>query len=79
MRRPASVATVATDVRYRIVVDGRVSPRFAAALAGATIERQGKATTLLAKVETAAELDSLLGRLADLGLELVSLRQTDPA
>jgi hypothetical protein len=61
--------------RYRIVVEGRLSSRFANSLTGVELEPHPGVTALLAELETAVELDALLERLGDLGLEVVSLGQ----
>lgn len=58
---------------YRIVVEGRVSARFVAALAGVELETAGPRTSLLVRARDRAELYGVLDRLRDLGLDLVSL------
>jgi hypothetical protein len=78
MRAGARSATIAWLMRYLLVVDGRLSQRFAAGLEGVTAEARGATTALSAEVGSAAELDSLLARLGDLGLELTSLSQVEP-
>lgn len=60
---------------YRIVIDGRLTSRLANRLEGVELEPDDAGTALLAKVASAAELDRLLQRLGDLGLEVVSLDQ----
>ncbi len=62
-------------MRYRIVIDGRIGPRLANSLEHVELEPRGDETDLLADVETATELDALLARLADLGLEVNRLSQ----
>jgi hypothetical protein len=64
-------------VRYRIVVAGRLSARFAAGLPGLAIERAGPRTLLLATVRDRAELYGLLDRLRDLGVDLVAVEPAD--
>ena len=78
MRADARAATIAGHMRYLLMVDGSLSQRFAAGLEGVTAETLGGTTALSAEVGSAAELDSLLARLGDLGLELTSLSQVDP-
>ena len=78
MRVGARTATIARHMRYLLVVHGRLSQRFAAGLEGVTAETLGGSTALSAEVGSAAELDSLLARLGDLGLELTSLSQVEP-
>jgi hypothetical protein len=62
-------------VRYQIVVGGRLGPRFAASLEGVRMTSHGDDTALLADLDSTAELDALLSRLGDLGLDVVSLGQ----
>lgn len=64
--------------RYRIAIEGRITARLASGLDGVELADDAAAgTALLAEVEGAAELDRLLQRLGDLGIEVVSLGQ-DP-
>lgn len=58
---------------YRVVVDGRVDPRFAGAFAGMTMSHQATTTALEGPVRDQAELQGLLQRLAGLGVSLVSV------
>lgn len=63
---------------YRVVVDGRLTPRLAMGLAGVRVEPRADATELVAELSGARELDGLLQRIGDLGLVVVSLAQ-EPA
>jgi len=61
--------------RYRIVVRGRLSERFAASFAGMTLEPGSGETALVGDVRDQSQLYGLLDRLRDFGLELVSVEQ----
>jgi hypothetical protein len=60
---------------YRIIVRGRLTERFASAFDGMRLEPGHGETALVGEIEDQAELYGLLGRLRDLGLELVSVEQ----
>ena len=71
--------------RFRITVRGRLSERFAARFTG--LDREGggdRDTVLVGDFRDPTQLDALLGRIADCGLELVGVeeaaggRPTDP-
>ena len=62
-------------VLYRVVVTGDLSSRFEGILEGVTVESAGETTTLCAELGRAGDLDDLLERLGDLGIEVVSLTQ----
>jgi hypothetical protein len=59
--------------RYRIVVRGRLTPAFGSALGAATLEPLPGATALEGDFADQAELDGMLERLRNLGIELVSV------
>jgi hypothetical protein len=60
--------------RYRIVVRGTITPAFASAFEGVTVERLPGSTTALEGCFTdQAELYGLLERLRNLGIELMSI------
>ena len=61
--------------RYRIVIRGRLSPRFVAPFAGMALEHGPGQTALVGDVRDQTQLYGLLDRLRDLGLELVSVQQ----
>lgn len=65
--------------RYRIVVRGRLSERFAATFAGMTLEPGAGQTALVGDVRDQSQLYGLLDCLRDFGLELVSLEQETQA
>ena len=62
-------------IRYRILIDGRLTSRLARNLDAVELELCGSGMALLVDVADAAELDDLLQRLGDLGLTVVSLEQ----
>lgn len=61
--------------RYRIVIEGRLTSRLVDGLDGVELEAGESGSALLAEVASAAELDGLLQRLGDLGIDVVSLDQ----
>jgi hypothetical protein len=69
------IETSAAPQRYRIVVRGRLSERFAATFAGMTLEPGNGQTALVGDVRDQSQLYGLLDRLRDFGLELVSVEQ----
>jgi hypothetical protein len=65
---------------YEIVVLGELSQRFAAAFEGMTLVAADGRTTIAGPVVDQAQLHGLLGRIRDLGLDLVSVSSTlEPA
>ena len=65
--------------RYRIVVTGRLTPRFAAAFDGLVVEEDGPPgrTGLVGRFADQAALHGMLDRLWALGIELEELRALD--
>jgi hypothetical protein len=61
-------------IRYRILIDGRLTSRLASSIDAVELEPQGRRMVLVMEVD-AAELDALLQRLGDLGVTVVSLEQ----
>jgi hypothetical protein len=59
--------------RYRIVVAGELSRRFAPAFDGMTVQCGGGETAITGVVVDQSQLHGLLDRVGDLGLELVSV------
>jgi hypothetical protein len=59
--------------RYRIVVAGELSGRFAPAFDGMTVQCTGGETAITGVVVDQSQLHGLLDRVGDLGLELVSV------
>jgi len=72
MQQQESVA----GVRYRIVVRGRLSERFAAVLDGLECEARAGESVLTGVLDQ-ARLHGLLDRLRDLGIQLVSVNPVD--
>jgi hypothetical protein len=65
-------------MRYRITVRGEVSPRFVSSLGIVVVAARAGATEVVGEPATPAELEELVERLGDLGLEIVSLRREAP-
>jgi hypothetical protein len=61
--------------RYRIVVRGRLTERFASAFDGMRLEPGDGETTLVGEIRDQSQLYGLLDRLRDFGLELVRVEQ----
>ena len=59
--------------RYRIVVAGELSRRFAPAFDGMTVQCADGKTAITGVVVDQSQLHGLLDRVGDLGLELVSV------
>jgi hypothetical protein len=70
--RAASMGSV---IRYRILIDARLTSRLARNIDAVEMEPEGSGMALLVDVADAGELDALLLRLGDLGLTVVSLEQ----
>jgi hypothetical protein len=64
-------------IRYRIVLRGRLSERFASAFDGMTLEHGPNQTVLVGDVRDQAQLYGLLGRLQDFGIELLAVEPAD--
>jgi hypothetical protein len=62
-------------IRYRILIDGRLTSRLASSIDAVQFEPHGRGMALHVDVAGAAELDALLQRLGDLGVDVVSLEQ----
>lgn len=67
------VSLMNTTSAVRITVAGRMSKRLAAAFDGMTLVRRPGITELVGEVADQAQLHSLLSRIRDLGIELVSV------
>ena len=66
--------------RYRIVLRGRLSERFASAFDGMALEpAPDQQTVLVGDVRDQAHLYGLLDRLRDFGIELVAVEPAGPA
>ena len=59
--------------RYRLVVEGELGPRYAAAFEGMDLDCREGTTTIVGPVEDQAQLQGLLERVSALGLKLVSV------
>jgi hypothetical protein len=70
--RAASIESV---IRYRILIDARLTSRLARNIDAVEMEPEGSGMALRVDVADAAELDVLLQRVGDLGLTVVSLEQ----
>jgi hypothetical protein len=70
--RAASMGWV---IRYRILIDARITSRLARNIDAVGMEPAGRGMALLVDVADASELDALLRRLGDFGLTVVSLEQ----
>jgi hypothetical protein len=68
-------ASMRSVIRYRILIDGRLTSRLAGSLDVGELEPHGSGTVVVVDVADAAELDALLQRLGDLGVNVVSLEQ----
>lgn len=75
MTAGARAASMRSVLRYRILIDGRLTSRLAGGLDAVAFEPHGSGMVLVVDVTDAADLDALLGRLGDLGLTVVSLEQ----
>ena len=62
-------------IRYRILIDGRLTSRLASSIDAVELEPSGRGMALLVDVADPSELDALLERLGDLGVNVVSLEQ----
>jgi hypothetical protein len=63
--------------RYRIVIDGELSQRFASEFEGMSLESGRGKTFLWGEVVDQSHLHGILARIQDLGLDLVSIAE-DP-
>jgi hypothetical protein len=63
--------------RYRVVVKGRLSERFAAGFEGITLEAEAGRSSLSGPFADQAQLFGLLDLLRDFGIELVSVNVVD--
>jgi hypothetical protein len=62
-------------IRYRILIDARLTSRLARNIDAVAMEPEGSGMALLVDVADASGLDAVLRSLGDLGLTLVSLEQ----
>jgi hypothetical protein len=64
--------------RYRIVLRGRLSERFATTFDGMALESGPDQTALVGDIRDQAHLYGLLDRLRDFGIELVAVEPAGP-
>jgi hypothetical protein len=64
--------------RYRLVVEGELGPRYAAAFDGMTICAHDGETDITGPIIDQSHLQGLLERIASLGLKLYSLTPLEP-
>jgi hypothetical protein len=64
-------------VRYRLVVEGELGPRFASAFEGMQVAAERGTTIISGAVKDQAHLHGLLDTVASLGLKLVSISPED--
>jgi hypothetical protein len=69
----------ASTKRYRVLVRGTLSERFASAFEGMTLEAVGGTTALVGEIRDQAQLYGVLDRLRDFGLELVGVEEVRPS
>lgn len=69
---PATVLGVKAS-NYRIVVEGELGPRYAAAFASMRLDARDGATAITGRIKDDAELRGLLDEVSELGLSLVSV------
>jgi hypothetical protein len=65
--------------RYRLVVRGELDGRYACLFDGMTLEPVAGTTVLTGTVLDQAQLHGFIGRIEELGLELVEVQQIDAA
>jgi hypothetical protein len=63
---------------YTIVVKGELSDRFSTYFDGMTLHADDGETVLVGDIVDQAQLQGVLAQVADLGLALVRVSQTDP-
>jgi hypothetical protein len=75
MTARALAASMPFVIRYRVVIDGRLTSRLAGNIDAVAFEPCGSGMSLLVDLADGGELDALLQRLGDLGVSVVSLEQ----
>jgi hypothetical protein len=68
-----------SPTRYRILLRGRLSERFATTFDGMALEPGADQTVLVGDIRDQAHLYGLLDRLRDFGIELIAVQPADPA
>jgi hypothetical protein len=64
--------------RYKIVVEGELGPRYAAAFHPMQVDSRDGATTIVGSVQDQADLHGILDTIKALGLSLVSVAPLHP-
>jgi len=75
MTAGARAASIRAVIRYRILIDGRLTARLASGIDAVELEPHGSGMLVVADLADTADLDALLQRLGDLGVNVVSLEQ----
>jgi len=65
--------------RYRVLVRGTLSERFASAFDGMSLEAESGMTAIVGDIRDQAQLYGVLDRLRDFGLELVGVEEVAPS
>jgi hypothetical protein len=65
------------SVRYRLVVEGELGPRYSTAFEGMELHAQEGSTEIVGVIKDQAHLRGMLDRIASLGLNLVSAAPDD--
>jgi hypothetical protein len=65
------------SISYRILVKGRLTERFGSAFDGVRLEPLPGQTALVGEFTDAAQLDVVLERLQDFGIEVLSVNDDD--
>lgn len=75
MTTRALAASMGAVIRYRVLIDSRLTSRLASSIDAVELEATGRGMALLVDVADPSELDALLQRLGDLGVNVVGLEQ----
>lgn len=75
--RPPALHSI--RMRYRIVVRGELGDRYAPLLDGMTLRRFDGRTSLVGEIVDQSHLHGLIGRLSDIGVDLISVNPQPPA
>jgi hypothetical protein len=75
MSAGARGASMRVVIRYRVLISGRLTSRLASSIDAVELESHAHGMVLVVEVADASELDALLQRLGDLGMNVVSLEQ----
>ena len=75
MTTGALAASMRAVIRYRVLIDSRLTSRLASSIDAVELEPTGRGMALIVDVADPSELDALLQRLGDLGVNVVRLEQ----